>query len=234
MTTAHRPTWTPAQGGTGKYDSSLGAMSKQYSVRDVVAHTKLKVREEGQGTRFENSLKDFRSELEDREREHHEKQLKEQQKIEGLAAITEGRTGLPAEKRPRITHIEANALDADDDDDDADDADSDSDESDSDDDDDTELLLAELEKIKRERADEQARKDTERIAADEEQRRESALQGNPLLRGQASDFTVKRRWDDDVVFKNCAKVEERGKKETFVNDTLRSEYHRKFMDKFIK
>jgi hypothetical protein len=43
-------------------------------------------------------------------------------------------------------------------------------------------------------------------------RRENVMQGNPLLRGDApADFTVKRRWDDDVVFKNCAKAEERNK-----------------------
>jgi protein CWC15 len=30
--------------------------------------------------------------------------------------------------------------------------------------------------------------------------------GNPLLNQQtSSNFKVKRRWDDDVVFKNCAK-----------------------------
>ena len=37
------------------------------------------------------------------------------------------------------------------------------------------------------------------------------MQGNPLLRDAPADFTVKRRWDDDVVFKNCAKPEERNK-----------------------
>jgi hypothetical protein len=40
------------------------------------------------------------------------------------------------------------------------------------------------------------------------------------------------RWDDDVVFKNCAKGEE--KKSAFINDTLRSEFHKKFMEKYIK
>ena len=55
-----------------------------------------------------------------------------------------------------ITHIQANPLDADyDDEDDVDDSDGSDDD---DDDDDTAQLLAELEKIKRERADEQARK----------------------------------------------------------------------------
>lgn len=42
--------------------------------------------------------------------------------------------------------------------------------------------------------------------------------GNPLLNKQ--DFTMKRRWDDDVVFKNQARgTEDKGKKE-FVNVSL--------------
>lgn len=43
------------------------------------------------------------------------------------------------------------------------------------------------------------------------------------------------RWDDDVVFKNCAKgVDEARKEKRFVNDTLRSEFHKKFMEKYVK
>ena len=43
------------------------------------------------------------------------------------------------------------------------------------------------------------------------------------------------RWDDDVVFKNCAKgEEERLKGKGYINDTLRSEFHKKFMDKYVK
>lgn len=43
------------------------------------------------------------------------------------------------------------------------------------------------------------------------------------------------RWDDDVVFKNCAKgVDESRKEKRFVNDTLRSEFHKKFMEKYVK
>lgn len=43
------------------------------------------------------------------------------------------------------------------------------------------------------------------------------------------------RWDDDVVFKNCAKgIDEAKREKRFVNDTLRSEFHKKFMEKYIK
>ncbi|VDK53420.1 unnamed protein product [Cylicostephanus goldi] len=72
---------------------------------------------------------------------------------------------------------------------------------------------------------------------------ENILAGNPLLNlnepasssANGGDFKVKRRWDDDVVFKNCAKgIDERKKESTFINDAIRSEFHRKFMDKYIK
>ena len=44
MTTAARPTFDPARGGTGKGENDLSALSKQYSSRDLPSHTKLKYR----------------------------------------------------------------------------------------------------------------------------------------------------------------------------------------------
>uniref|UniRef100_A0A915APQ9 Cwf15/Cwc15 cell cycle control protein n=3 Tax=Ascarididae TaxID=6250 RepID=A0A915APQ9_PARUN len=74
------------------------------------------------------------------------------------------------------------------------------------------------------------------IAEEQERiRTENILHGNPLLNPEPADFRVKRRWDDDVVFKNCAKgLDERKKEPSFINDAIRSEFHRKFMEKYIK
>ncbi len=44
MTTAARPTFEPARGGSGKGEGDLSAMSKQYSSRDLPSHTRLKYR----------------------------------------------------------------------------------------------------------------------------------------------------------------------------------------------
>lgn len=109
---------------------------------------------------------------------------------------------------------------------------------DSDSDDDTAALLAELNKIKNERANETAKKEAEKQQEDERIRMENILSGNPLLNYTAAvpkggNLKVKRRWNDDVVFKNCARTEV-DKGETFINDSLRSEFHKKFMDKYIK
>ncbi|KNE64394.1 hypothetical protein AMAG_09417 [Allomyces macrogynus ATCC 38327] len=150
-----------------------------------------------------------------------------------------------APKRPRYADAEDDDPDADlavsdDDDSHADsDADASRSESDSDDDDDdddsedeTEALMRELEKIKRERAEERERQEAAKRAEEEE----ALMAGNPLLnlgRGAPADFSIKKRWDDDVVFKNQARTEEKPVRR-FINDTIRSDFHRKFLHKYVR
>jgi protein CWC15 len=119
-----------------------------------------------------------------------------------------------AEAKRRKILEETRDIDKDDtDEDDDDDDDSDSDD-DSVDDDEAELQR-ELERVRRERAEKREREERERAAAEEEQRERDIALGNPLL--NKPDFNIKRRWDDDVVFKNQARgADDKGKKE-FVN-----------------
>ncbi|XP_075347193.1 spliceosome-associated protein CWC15 homolog isoform X1 [Mycteria americana] len=249
MTTAARPTFEPARGGRGKGEGDLSQLSKQYSSRDLPSHTKIKYRQTTQDAPEEVRNRDFRRELEERERVAAREKNRDR-------PTREHTTSSSVSKKPRLDQIPAANLDADDpltdllccggspmvqrilvhavmeDDEDEDLEDSD--------DDDTAALLAELEKIKKERAEEQARKEQEQKAEEERIRMENILSGNPLLNltGPAqpqANFKVKRRWDDDVVFKNCAKgIDETKKDKRFVNDTLRSEFHKKFMEKYIK
>lgn len=118
---------------------------------------------------------------------------------------------------------------------DADDSDadlkSDSDESDNDDDeDDTAALLAELERIKKERAEEKLKKERQKQEEELKAKEGELIRGNPLLN---PNFSVKRRWDDDVVFKNQARGETKVAKR-FINDTIRNDFHRKFLNKYMK
>ena len=134
-------------------------------------------------------------------------------------------------------------------------------EEDSDDDeDDTAELLRELEKIKRERAEEKARVEREQSASEAASREAEIATGNPLLNlaaalGQQTPagvnttvpgtFQVKKRWDDgwrtlrlnfgpvltpfffsDVIFKNQAMNQKTSGQGNFVNDLLRTEFHR--------
>lgn len=218
MTTAHRATFTTAKGGTQRGESDLGKLSKQYSSRDMPSHTKLKYRQVGQNAPEEISRRDLRRELEDRERASRDKR-------------SDGRSSRSDVKKQRMDPLSSAAnLDADD----PVDSSSDSDVSDEDD---SEELIAHLSMIKKERAEEAAKAEQKRKEEEEKIRTENILSGNPLLNVAGSskgNFSVKRRWDDDVVFKNCARGQSDKPKQKFINDTLRSEFHKKFMDKYVK
>jgi protein CWC15 len=87
--------------------------------------------------------------------------------------------------------------------------------------------------------------DAETSAKSSADRDQEIATGNPLLNlqnalGQSparsatssatASFSVKRRWDDDLIFKNqAAGLDDKPKKGEFVNDLLRSEFHKKFM-----
>lgn len=158
MTTAARPTFDPARGGQGRGEKDLSAISKQYSSRDLPSHTKLKYREHGQGTTDELRSRDFRKDLEDREYD------KAPRRVDSRES-----------KRPKLDQLPAASLDADDPLDDEDDSD------DGDSEDDTAALMAELNRIKKERAQENAKKEADKKQEDERIRMENILSGNPLL-----------------------------------------------------
>ena len=87
--------------------------------------------------------------------------------------------------------------------------------------------MAELNKIKAEKARDEAEKEAGRREEEEQIRMENILSGeiicarqsfqfsfagNPLLKEKYSDtgktdMKIKKRWDDDVVFKNCSRAE---------------------------
>ncbi|KAL2164402.1 hypothetical protein VTH06DRAFT_3618 [Thermothelomyces fergusii] len=144
----------------------------------------------------------------------------------------------PEAKRRRIL-AETREIDADDESgasSSSGDEDDDDDDDDSSDDDEDAELQRELERVRRERQQKREAEERARRAAEQEAREREIATGNPLLNvHKASDFTIKRRWDDDVVFKNQARgTEEKGKKTEFINDLLRSDFHRRFMNKYVK
>ncbi|KAG0317033.1 hypothetical protein BGZ99_006540 [Dissophora globulifera] len=253
MTTAARPTFDPARGKGSQ------APTRIYSSRDLASHTKLKFRQTGQTSQDELNRLDLKAQLLRAEQDHYQQANKAAKLASGLSnsfkddddddepqqkeiAIGEGSTESPLERKRRLLK-EAERLDKDDSDDDDSDKgsdDSDSDDSDSDDDeDDTAELLRELEKIKRERALEKERQEQLQLEEEKKEREAQAAIGNPLLEmpGNSSgpkDFSVKRRWDDDVIFKNQARGMDEKPKKRFINDTLRSDFHRKFMNKYVQ
>ncbi|KIO22038.1 hypothetical protein M407DRAFT_245299 [Tulasnella calospora MUT 4182] len=257
MSTAHRPTWDPAQA------KEVKSGSRQFSARDIASHTKLKFRQSGQSSSSEVSRRDLRAELLVAEAEAREKKRKAEgrpldapsskaiegsSKGKGKEVDNEG-SDEETNKRRKLLQ-EAIALDKDDDDSEEDKDDDEDDSDEDDEEDDTAELLRELEKIKRERAEEKARQEQEQNAKSQRDREEEIALGNPLLNlaaalGQSTPggasvasttggFTVKKRWDDDVIFKNQAMGSNDRSSGQFVNDLLRTEFHKKFMAKFIK
>jgi protein CWC15 len=117
-------------------------------------------------------------------------------------------------------------------------SDTDDDKGSDDEDDDEAALQAELTKIRAER--EAAKQQVEQEAAAEENAKneQAALLGNPLLKGNTmgddgnATMGKRRRWNDDVVFRNQAKGEPVPKKR-FINDTVRNDFHKRFLHKFI-
>lgn len=212
-----------------KGETDLGQLSKQVSTRDLPTQMTLKYRQDGQGKEDEYEMlkpQDYKNELEGRERKAREERNKEKHyKTSGSSAgsiisgqIMAGSTSGRSSNRRNI---------------DADDVLDDSDDS-SDDEDETADLLNELNKIKAEREEERKIEEVKKQEEEERIRTENILSGNPLLNADKKKSTaVKRRWDDDVVFKNCARQEPE-KKKNFVNDTIRSDFHRRFMYKYIK
>ncbi|KAH8164661.1 hypothetical protein CIB48_g3593 [Xylaria polymorpha] len=238
MTTAHRPTFDPARG-------KEALRGPAYHQRLLPAHTQLKFRQPGQGGDADE-VRDLRAELLAAEAAHFAKKnggaLPDVNEAETSAIINNAKRPLeltsqvdgeedPEAKRRRILE-ESRDIDADSEDDSENDSEDDSDE-DSEDDEDAELQR-ELEKIKRERAEKREREERERAAAEQEERERDIALGNPLLNPK-QDFNIKRRWDDDVVFKNQARgTEDKGKKKEFINDLLRSDFHKRFMSKYVR
>ena len=110
-------------------------------------------------------------------------------------------------------------------------------ESDSDDDEDEEeLIRAEMERIRKERAEEAAERERESKRLEEASATMEAMTGNPLLNQEqqgGGGGKIKRKWNDDVVFRNQSRKETKYVKR-FVNDTVRNDFHKRFMDKFMK
>ena len=95
---------------------------------------------------------------------------------------------------------------------------------------DEEELKAEIEKIKKEREEQKRQfEEAEKQAARE--RRDEIIRGNPLL-DIAPGYALKRKWTEDTIFRNQASGIPKEKRR-FINDTVRSDFHKKFLHKYI-
>jgi len=212
MTTAHRPTWTPA-----------------IASKDLPSHRALKVRQPGQNTLDEISRRNLKEELFAKE------QLAKRKRIEDIGDDEEDEQPLKKQKTLEIDY----SIDADDSDDESSD-DSDDEDSSSDSSDDEDEIRKELAKIKAERAALQRQKEQENEEANKISENERILRDNPLLWQEQNngnevdgDYSLEKKWYEDVVFKNQARDQPKHKKR-FINDTVRNDFHRKFLNKYVQ
>ena len=243
MTTAHRPTWKAAvgRGGQGGW-SAGGAISTAQSAFEAPQQLTLKTLRKPVDKK--KALRESLLALEKAEAKSAPKR-----KIDPAVEERAQQRLLKQSAEVDVEAIKAkyddsdvddgggsgdDAKNNDSDDTDLDDSDSDLDD-DSDEEDDEAALQAELAKIRAER-EEAKRKAAEEEAEEERKEDESAaLVGNPLLAVGvgAGGQPAKRRWNDDVVFRSQAKGEPKNKKR-FINDTIRSDFHKRFLNKFIR
>ena len=107
--------------------------------------------------------------------------------------------------------------------------------------------MREYEKLKAEREQERQKKDQEKLEELKKREQEEIMSSNPLLTScmqsavgksefgdtQQNQYSLKRRWNEETVFKNQAKNIPQAKKR-FINDTVRNDFHNKFMGKYMQ
>ncbi|KAF8409766.1 hypothetical protein HHK36_005845 [Tetracentron sinense] len=226
MTTAARPTWAPAKGGQEQGGTRIFGPSQKYSSRDIASHTTLKPRKDGQDTQDELQKRNLHEELEERERRH----FSSKDKPYIVLVLILNLLYLVAEDRDRRKggHLLLEGIKRDAEDRiiprnvDADDSDVDVKS-----DDGRLFISSNISDYKHANAYERQQQEEELKAKEAD-----LIRGNPLL-NNATSFNVKRRWDDDVVFKNQTRGEAKAPKR-FINDTIRNDFHRKFLQKYMK
>ena len=56
---------------------------------------------------------------------------------------------------------------------------------------------------------------------------------NQDMSGVGDSYSLKKRWNEETVFKNQARTAPKEKKR-FINDTVRSDFHRRFLNRFVQ
>lgn len=230
MTSAHRPTWNSViASGSNPSGTSYSAQTRKVANRDAASFLSLKTRQPGQGLVEERgSRRELREDLEERERKAREERY-------GTKEAGSSSGAQQQSKQARAKAIQDNPFPEDADEDVPERSEPSDNEDDDDDDEDAEELMRELAKIKAEREEEEEARRAQQSKLDERSRRDEIMRGNPLLEvapEASEDLSLKRKWDDDTVFKNQARTAPKPK-QRFINDAVRSDFHKKFLNKYV-
>lgn len=232
MTTSHRPTFESRKGRDLQPTAIVHG-------RQVAAHRQLKYRQKKNDGGIDEvdareKFDELKQELLEREKSHYKRikgddyDYKDRQlQIEAKNEVEVGDDESYEERRKRVA-LETKNLDDSDEEQSGEEESSgsevESEEDDDSDSDDEAELLKELEKIKKERA--QAQREKELKTKEEE-----ALISNPLL-NQAKP--IRKSWRQDKVFNYKNNQSKEKTDDDYVNDLLRSDFHQKFLNRFVK
>ena len=232
MSTGHRPTWNSAIGSGNAGGYRVGGMRAQVSKQQLKGDWSLKTREpiaESATTETSSlSTSALPQITPTNDRDTEESTTNTVLGKRRVANRDDEEAVDNADSTEEPTHQAEDGDDDGGDNDDGKDASKKEDEADDDDDDDDddsvddELIQQEVARIRQERA----------LLA--------VAKGNPLLTTSATGAAPKRsRWDNDVVFRNQAAgdVDESAESQIgkrFINDSIRSDFHRAFMRKYIR
>lgn len=236
MTTAHRPTYNPSRGK----DTILPNPSLQYSARDLPANTVIKYRRAellGNASKEEMIMLLRKRERESMlNREDKDKELEVEYNDDDNDDV---HIKQPLQISSNVNNDDdeypdvVNVFEQDKDYEYSDNSDNDSNVNSIDSE---QELLIELEKIKQAQKEEKEREELEQ----QQQSELNILKSNPLLNQSIDNvssvsegYSLKKKWYEDTVFKNQSKLEQKVKKR-FINDTVRSDFHRKFLNKTVQ
>lgn len=90
-------------------------------------------------------------------------------------------------------------------------------------------ILAEYERTKREREERERKEREAKFENMTEEEQQEVMNGNPVF---DNSYSLNRRWYEESIFRNQAKNEPKAKKRSS-NDTVRSDFHKKFLKKYI-
>ncbi|GAW79364.1 hypothetical protein, conserved [Plasmodium gonderi] len=260
MTTAHRPTWYNAIGGENQGGNRKVSQTAKVCSRDMPSHTKMKMRDLSDYMEEKEVLKKNLIQLENgitseeknnnskkivaieniKKATNHEytnpfpededdeveeewktrnrrRDIKEKKKLTKRSEKRHGQVGSQSDSEP--------------------DSQSDSEPDSQSDDEEEKELLRELENLKREKLEKQRLEKQEQELM--KSKKNNVLTNNPLINlednsdddEQSKNIARKRKWTDEAIFRNTC--EKKGKKSTFINDTVRTSFHKKFLFKYI-
>lgn len=251
MTTAHRATFNPAVGGSEQGGNKLMVPTRQYSSKDLPGYTEMRLRtKEGEEKLNKKERREIKNDLRMRELEVENKRGKKSENFsrekeiddDGIEYLQKrkkvtssnkiGNIDLPSiQNRKRIKN-EDGVIEEDEDDEaflDDDEEESESEDEEEDEDLEEMKLLEEFERIKKQREQEEKQQLEEKYENLTEKEQGEILKGNPLY---DSSYSLQKRWYEETVFRNQSKTQPVEKKR-FINDTVRSDFHKKFLKKFV-